>query len=147
MTTPLIENNRSARERLAALVGRLSDADLARRLESGWSVAATLAHVAFWDLRAAILIDRWAREGLVPSPVDDDSLNDGMRPLLSAIPGRRAAELALEAAQEVDRKIEAAPPELVEAIGASGSDIDAARFEHRLEHVAEIERALAEGGS
>ena len=44
--TYVIENNRE-RERLRTLVDRLSDAELARPIEAGWTVAAALAHLAF----------------------------------------------------------------------------------------------------
>src|SRR5262249_31585037 len=59
--------------RLRALVGRLSDADLARPLEAGWTVAAVLAHVAFWDQRAFILLEGWRKSGLaaVPHAIDE----------------------------------------------------------------------------
>jgi hypothetical protein len=39
-----VADNAAARERLRALVARLSDADLARPVGGGWSVALALAH-------------------------------------------------------------------------------------------------------
>src|SRR6185436_16695974 len=57
------ENNRE-RARLRALVDRLSDSELARPLEAGWTIAAVLAHLAFWDQRVLELIARWERDGL-----------------------------------------------------------------------------------
>ena len=47
------ENSRQ-RDRLKALVGRLSDGDLRRPLGEGWTVSTALAHMAFWDRRALI---------------------------------------------------------------------------------------------
>jgi Mycothiol maleylpyruvate isomerase N-terminal domain len=44
--------NTAERARLEAVVGRLTDADLKRPLAAGWTVAAVLAHLAFWDQRA-----------------------------------------------------------------------------------------------
>jgi hypothetical protein len=47
-----------ARQRLQVLVARLDDAELAYPLGDEWTVAAVLAHLAFWDRRAAILLAR-----------------------------------------------------------------------------------------
>lgn len=47
-----IAANDAERERLRSLVSRMSDADLRRPMPDGWTVAAVLAHVGFWDARA-----------------------------------------------------------------------------------------------
>lgn len=135
--------NAKARERLKVLVGRLSDADLERSVGHGWTVAATLVHLAFWDLRALTLIDKFEKEGAGPSPADIDVINDSVRALGRVIPPRAAARLAIEAAESLDRRIEALPDRLIEAVGAAGNPFNLARHHHRAEHVAEIERALA----
>src|SRR5215470_6911948 len=54
-----ITENSNELRRLRALVERLSDADLARPTPGGWTVAASLAHVAFWDQRILFWLDRW----------------------------------------------------------------------------------------
>ena len=54
-----IARNDAERARLRALVARLSDADLARPMPGGWTVAAVLAHLAFWDQRIMVLLERW----------------------------------------------------------------------------------------
>jgi len=41
--------NTHERQRLRTLVARVSDDDLTRPLPNGWTVAITLAHLAFWD--------------------------------------------------------------------------------------------------
>ena len=53
-------------ERLRALVARLGDADLQRPVGHGWTVAATLVHLAFWDLRAVALIERFGKDSVGP---------------------------------------------------------------------------------
>src|SRR2546427_7413164 len=63
-----VARNNAERARLEALVARLTDADLRRPLAAGWTVAGVLAHLAFWDQRAFILLDRWQREGVTPPP-------------------------------------------------------------------------------
>ena len=62
MTRSYVTENSAQRARLRALVDRLTDAELARPLDAGWTVAAVLAHVAFWDQRALTLIERWERD-------------------------------------------------------------------------------------
>jgi hypothetical protein len=134
--------NAEARERLRALAGRLGDAELQRPLGHGWTVAATLVHLAFWDLRAVTLIDKFGRDGVGPSPIDVDVVNDTVLALARSIPPRAAAQLALEAAEAVDRRIEALPDRTIEAIGAAGNPFNLTRHVHRAEHLDEIERAL-----
>ena len=65
---PLQAKNAEERERLAALVARLGDADLERPLSHGWTVRDALVHLAFWDLRAVTLIERYEAHGVSPSP-------------------------------------------------------------------------------
>src|ERR671939_89289 len=52
------------RQRLEALVRRLSDPELTRQMDDGWTVAAVLAHLALWDRRATVLVERWRRTGV-----------------------------------------------------------------------------------
>src|SRR3990172_1285410 len=72
VTTDPTLRAKNAREglRLKALVARLSDADLGRPVGHGWTVADTLVHLAFWDLRAVTLIDRCEKECVKASPAD-----------------------------------------------------------------------------
>lgn len=134
--------NSQERERLEALVARLGDADLGRPVGHGWTVADTLVHLAFWDLRAIALIDRFAAGGVAPSPVDVDVLNDTVKALGPAITPRAAARLAVEAAETVDHRIEALPDGTIEALPAAGDPFSPFRHLHRAEHLDEIERAL-----
>lgn len=142
-----VAENNAERARLRALVSRLSDADLAREMPGGWTVATVLAHVAFWDQRIAALIDRWQMSGATPRPFDGDAhvdwINDAAKPMFLALDPRRAAELAVQIAEAVDRELEGLPDELVTKNAAAGSPINLRRAEHRREHLDEIERALA----
>jgi hypothetical protein len=142
-----ITQNTTERARLTALVARLSDADLARPLEAGWTVAAVLAHVAFWDQRALTLLQRWQQAGLaqVPHAIDEadvDWINDAGKPLFLAMAPRRAADTALAIAEAVDRTIESLPDEFVARNVAAGTPVSLLRAEHRREHLDEIEAAL-----
>jgi hypothetical protein len=136
------ENSRE-RERLRALVARLGDADLGRALGDGWTAATALVHLAFWDLRAVTLIDRIERDGVAaPAPIDVQAVNDAVTALAGWIAPRAAARLALEAAEAVDRRIEALPDRLIDAIAAAGHPVNMSRHAHRAEHLDQIERAL-----
>jgi hypothetical protein len=139
--------NAETRERLRALVARLGDADLARPMPAGWTVAGVLAHVAFWDQRALALLEAWERQGVsaVPRPIDEaavDWINDAAKPLCLALAPRRAAELAVAIAEAADRKVAALSEQFVSANAAAGNPVNLRRAEHRREHLGEIEAAL-----
>jgi hypothetical protein len=134
--------NAQERERLTALVGRLSEADLRRPVGHGWTVADSLVHLAFWDLRAIILMDRFERDGVTRSPADVDVVNEAVRALGQSIPPRATATLAADAAERVDRRLEALPDRVLEGLAAAGHPFNPTRHVHRAEHLDEIERAL-----
>ena len=46
-----IERNRASTNRMRTLVARLSDQELQHPVGEHWTVAITLAHLAFWDRR------------------------------------------------------------------------------------------------
>ena len=137
--------NDAERERLRALVTRLSDEELRRPMPAGWTVAAMLAHAGFWDARAIYALGKWER-GIEPVPGDYEPedvgwINDSAKPLCLALPPRDAARLALQLAEEADAKIAALSDELVEKIRVVGP-FNISRAEHRREHLDDIERAL-----
>ncbi len=136
----IVEKNRSEHEILARLVSRLTDDELARPLEAGWTAAAALAHLAFWDARAILLIEKWEREGVGPSPADIDIINDAAKILCLAIPPRRAAELAVGKSAEINRLIESLAPDMVEKIQTDGTAVHLTHFEHKRMHLEEIGR-------
>ena len=144
MSRSVIEENAQQRERLRTLLTRLSNQDLARPLYGDWTVAGVLAHMAFWDLRALVLMRRWKQTGVKePSAVDVDAINDAMRPLLLAIPPRQAAQMALEAATAIDREIEGLRPDSTAEIESQALPFRLDRAKHRLEHLDQIEAALS----
>jgi hypothetical protein len=137
----LLENKRE-RERLQALIERLSDEEFGYPIENGWSVAATLVHLAFWDQQRRALLVKWQQTGVAPGNVDTDSINEALLHLADALPPRTAARLALTAAETVDRTLEQISPDMAGAIEASGQSRVLRRALHRGEHLDEIERAL-----
>ena len=139
-----VAQNDAERARLKALLAR-SDADLARPLPAGWTVAGVLGHLAFWDQRVLVLFEQWEKTGQAPpsySQDDVDWINDAAKPMLLAVPPRQAAQLALEIAEAVDAKVARLSDDLVTRNAASATPINLLRAEHRREHLDEIEHAL-----
>jgi hypothetical protein len=139
------ERNRRERERMRALVERLSDDDLRRPVNEHWTVAALFLHIAFWDARNRWLTDK-VQSGVPFSPSDvepDDVtwINDSTRAFLHAIPPRDAARLALRLAEEADAGVASLPPERTWPADPT-SLVNPVRAEHRAEHLDEIEAAL-----
>jgi len=145
MAHPFVEENKQAREKLRDLIRQLQDHDLAHRLNAQWTVGSVLGHLAFWDYRAHILIQRWKKTKVEPSPADVHVINDAMLPLLLAIPPRKAAETALEAAAAIDHEIEGLDENLISEIQtAAGPFFRLNRASHRKDHISQIEKALGE---
>jgi sulfite reductase beta subunit-like hemoprotein len=143
---PYVEANDRERERLRALVERLTDEQLRRSVNEHWTVAAVLGHVAFWDARVLFLAGKLERsEPFTPydvEPHDVSWINDSARPLIHAIAPREAARLALRLAEETDRRVAGLAPERLWPTDPQ-SLINPLRAAHRAEHLDEIEAALA----
>ena len=140
-----VDENSKSRAGVKNLVARLSDADLARPMPAGWTVAAVLGHVAFWDQRILVLLETWARHEALPPGLEAgnvDWINDAGKPFLLALPPRQVADIALAIAETVDRKIEALTDADLTRLAAAGNPINLHRAEHRREHLDEIEAAL-----
>src|SRR5262249_29601643 len=121
-TTPMAAADRSyiavndrERHRLEALVEKLDDAALGRPMPAGRTVAAVLAHLAFWDERILVLIELLKRGATVPveNPVDVDWINDAAKPTQLALSPRRAATLAVETARATDHAVADLSDELI----------------------------------
>ena len=147
MDRPFITENAQERKRLQLLVERITDEELSLPLEAGWTIAVALAHLAYWDQRSLMLMRKWQREGVELSPIDIDVTNDSLLPLLLAIPPRRTAELAVSAAEAIDRELENASSELIAAIEGLGEDFRLYRSIHRKLHLDEIENILKRKGT
>jgi DinB superfamily len=133
------------RERLRAFVARLSDADLARPMPGGWTVAAVLAHAAYWDARAIYWIDKWGPDGepTTYEPENVEAVNDAAKPLCLALRPRDAAKLAVRLAEEADGKVRNLSDAMLARIRAQGGPpFNLSRAIHRKEHLDDIEREL-----
>jgi hypothetical protein len=143
----IVAKNDTERKRLRALVHRLTDAELAHPMPAGWTVAGVLGHLAFWDQRIVVLLERWQQASgaaalQTVNSADIDWINDATKPLLLGLPPRRAAELAVAIADAADGKIEVLPEAFVSANAKAGNPVNLLRAEHRREHLDEIEAAL-----
>lgn len=131
--------NDAERARLAELISRLSDEDLSRPLPTGeWTVADTLGHLAFYDRRAQVIVEKFLREGVSPAPYEFQSLNDALLPILRRMDPRAIAEEALAAAEAADAAAALVSPELLVEI-ETRNEVAPDRWKHRKMHVDEIE--------
>src|ERR687888_2807415 len=142
----IVEHNKRELLRLRAIVERCSDDDLKRQVNEHWTVAGVLGHIAFWDARAIVLAERLERgRAFTPDdaePEDVDWINDSTRPLIHAIAPREAARVALQLAEEADRRVAPLDPQRMWPKDPN-SPLNPHRAGHRGEHLDQIESALA----
>jgi hypothetical protein len=144
-----MENDKE-RERLKKLVNSLTDEELKLVIyKEGWTIAAALGHLAFWDQWSLLLMTKWKKSGKVTFPsVDWDTFNDTLLPndaiipFLLAIPPRVAANMAISSAESIDRELEDTSPEIIAAIERLGDETRLFRSIHRKLHLDEIEAFL-----
>jgi uncharacterized damage-inducible protein DinB len=140
-----VDQNTRERERLRALVERLSEDELRAPVNEHWTVAGVLGHIAFWDARVLSLADKLERGVPFTSsdaePEDVDWINDASRALIHAIPPLEAARLALQIAEETDARVATLPADRLWPQNPD-SPLYAVRASHRGEHLDEVESAL-----
>ena len=129
--------------RLRVFLDRVRDDDLERSLPDGRTGKEILAHLAFYDQRAAALMKYWSTAGVQASPVDPDIVNEALVPLLQHLPVRAARDLALQAAVRIDALIADAPAALISTILSRATQFHLARAIHRNAHLEELESLLA----
>jgi len=144
MDREFVEQNRLSRDRIRELADGLSDEELLHPVGEHWTVAITLAHLAFWDRRVMHVLDQVERDRKLIDPEIDIFVNDLSLPLWAAIPPRRAAEIAVETAEACDRRLEAYPADLLEQVHSYNRRW-VVRALHRGEHLDQVEAALRGG--
>jgi hypothetical protein len=122
-------------------MAELSDAQLGKRMGQHWTIAIMLAHLAFWDRRCLYVLDESEKQGKLVVPEIGVFVNDLSLPLWAAIPPREAARLAIEAAEELDKRLENYPPALLEEIYTYNKRW-VVRSLHRGEHMDEADAVL-----
>ncbi len=143
MEQAFVTENAGERERLRALVARLSDDELRLALGDGWTIAAALAHLAFWDQLSLVRVRQWKQGGVSQTSLDLDAINAALLPLLVSVPPRQAADLAVAAAEAIDRELGLLSPEIIAAVEGLGDRRRLYRSIHRRMHLDQIEEALA----
>lgn len=103
MNDRVIDENAAQTQRLEAVARDIDR--LSIDIGGGWTVSTTLAHLAFWDRRAVLLISRFTESRENPDVVDDDLLNDALLPEWLELAPARAAGMAVEAANEMDASV------------------------------------------
>jgi DinB superfamily len=141
MDRSFIELNRGSTERIRALAARLSDEEMQHPVGEHWTVAITLAHLAWWDRRVMYVLDMTARDGKLFIPEIDIFVNDLSLPLWAAIPPREAARIAIETSETLDKRLEDYSPELLEEI-YNYNKRWVVRALHRGEHLDDVDAAL-----
>lgn len=141
-----VQRNDASRERLRALLDRLSDDDLRRRVGE-WTVAMTLAHLAFWDRFGELRwIETVASGRELPVAVGQpltDLINDTTLDLWSrSLDAAGIRRFVLEAAEAFDAHVAALPDHLVEAVQAADQPRTLDRSIHRNGHLEPIEAAF-----
>ena len=144
MERPFVAENAKELERLRLLVDRLTDEELILPIGNGWTIAVALAHLAFWDQLALFLMRKWKKDGVEPSLVDFDVINDALLTLWLAISPRKAAHLAISSAEAIDHELEEASAELINDIFSLGENFRLYRSIHRKQHLDEIEEFLSD---
>jgi hypothetical protein len=120
----------------------LTDEEMQTRVGAHWTVSIALAHLAFWDRRVLCVLDMTTKEGKLSMPQIDIVVNDLSLPFWAAIPPREAVRLAVETAEELDRRLEEYPQDLLEEI-YNFNQRWVIRSIHRDGHLDEVDAALA----
>ncbi len=146
MDRVLRQRNAYDRERLRHIAVTADDAMLRHRVGADWTVAASLAHLAFWDRWVTARWDQYERDGALQDLPDGllDLVNAAGLPEWLALPPRTAVDLALEAAEVVDRRIDGLAADAVAYALATDRPTMVDRSLHRGPHLDQIERVLAE---
>ena len=138
-----MDANDRERQRLVDLVAGLGAGEPSRIVHDRWTVAAKLAHLAFWDRVALGHLERWAAgQEYVHEPPGwyDDVLNDAVLVESLTLVGGTAVQLVLAAAEAIDARLRGLEARRAERLLV---DHDAAwllrRHNHRAEHLDEIE--------
>jgi hypothetical protein len=133
--------NRASTERIKKLASSLTDEEMQTRVGEHWTVAIALAHLAFWDRRVMYVLDMTAKNGKLFVPEIDIAVNDLSLPFWAAIPAREAARIAVETSEELDRRLEEYPQDLLEEI-YNYNQRWVIRALHRNGHLDEVDAAL-----
>jgi len=143
-----LQENHASRMELSEIIAGLDERALQTVTRPGWSVAATLYHLAFWDQRALACLQQWERGGEIGAGRLDSqaihSINQAVHAISQAVPVSAAVQFALESASAVDGYLAHAGQEFLGQLLAAGLERYVRRSLHRREHLGSISEALAQ---
>ncbi len=142
MDNSFVMENARELQRLRTLVEGLSDDELRLPLGTDWTVSVALAHLAFWDGRALVLLRKWKAKGIELSPIDVDVTNDSLLSTWLALDPRVAANLAVKAAEVIDGELADSSPDFIARLEKLGEPSRLFRSIHRKMHLDQIEEVL-----
>ncbi|MGH2672161.1 MAG: hypothetical protein ACRDHC_04195 [Actinomycetota bacterium] len=147
MDRSYISENEAQLRRLSEFLDGLSDDQLARPMEAGWTVAAVLGEhglLGLPDRRAARPLGAGRSPHIAHGRGGGGGLDQrAAKPIFLAIPPSIAARVVLEAAEAADRAVAGMSDELLAKNDETGLIINPARAEHRAEHLDDLERAFS----
>jgi hypothetical protein len=143
MSNSFSEQNRRSLDELRELVQGLTDEQLQTKIDDDWTIAAVLAHIAFWDRRAAKSIDRLRADKEFKPGVDDAHVvNNSLLSVWSRLAPRDALAEFIEAGEESNAKTDSlSEQEAQQYLEYQSFNID--RSDHRDEHLQELKRVFA----
>lgn len=141
MGAEYVDRNREQQERLRRLVDRLGADGMERELAGGWTIGDTLLHLAFYDRRAEVLLEQFARVGVSASPYDYETINTVLLNFSRRMSPEAIAAEVIAAAEAADQAAAATPEARYEDILTRGQ-VNLERAEHRRNHLDDIEAAL-----
>ena len=135
-----LQSNARARTRLRDLVSRLDESAMSRSLGGGWTVAFALVHLAFWDVRQDVALQRYVRgEAFAAEDVTTNATLEAIAPLFDPA---AAGAIAVQAAAQLDATLESLTGDRLESLRQEGFAYAIERWRHREDHVAQIEEVL-----
>lgn len=123
----------------------MTDTDLGVDIGHGWTASVALAHLAFWDRLWLAKLEEFERVQEVKFPALGqavNALNDGMLIWWQNIALAQIRFEVVAAAEAIDKKVAGLPDSILEPI-LSARPRTLIRATHQLEHLGEIESALA----
>lgn len=135
-----LSSNARATGRLRSLVSRLDEPAMSLSLGGGWTVGFALVHLAFWDVRQHVALQRYARGDEFAS--EDVTTNDTLEAIAPLFDPHAAGAVAVRAAERLDATLEALSGEQRERLRRAGVAYAIERWRHREDHIAQIEAVL-----
>lgn len=136
-----LQSNARATTRLRDLVSRLDESAMARSRGGGWTVAFALVHLAFWDVRQDVALQRYVRGD--DFPAEDVTTNATLEEIAPLFDTGAAGDMAVRAAEQLDATLEALTGDQLEALRQAGVAYAIERWRHREDHAAQIEAVLS----